>query len=294
MRLNRERLSLFSLASDTLRERIILLRSATKALSASGERMAVAVTLSSSLMARLVAEHVSVNGHAPISLQMPFAEAMHSLSTTPVHPMIDYYERKVRLVEQRLGQMGVAISEMHQTTATFYVIANLKDFIGTPFSRAAYRAIKKQENNGLIESDEEIAYHLLFEYGLMVAPLSYFGVSNQLGYVRITCSLSDADLTKAMDLLETAVMAARAHHVNRLYKSVFPSDTPSTNIAARSSKDTADDILHILRTIEISQKEQVFKSTFNNKDPKKVLSNFFFATSTKCQRTNTQTTCHSL
>jgi len=271
MRLNGERLSLFSLANADLQKRIILLRSATKALSASGERMAVAVTLSPMLMNKLIAEHVSVNGHAPISLQIPFAESMNALALAERHPMISYYERKVRLVERRLARMGVTVFESHKTTATFYVIANLKDFIGTPFSQSAKRAIKKQEESSLIESDEEIAYHLLFDYGLMVCPLSYFGPSKQLGYVRITSSLSETELTKAMDLLETALNGARMYIIDKKYQLVF-----GENLSSKENTDvsTINKMLSVLNAVEREKRENSYKAKYG-KNPSDTLIKFF-------------------
>ena len=61
----------------------------------------------------------------------------------------------------------------------------------------------------MIETDEEIIYHLLFTYGIMVAPFSYFGISNKLGYVRITCSAGNKELHELMDKLEVALKDAR-------------------------------------------------------------------------------------
>jgi hypothetical protein len=48
----------------------------------------------------------------------------------------------------------------------------------------------------------------------MLAPLSYFGMNNKLGYVRITCTGPDIELTECMNILENALFRARVFKIN--------------------------------------------------------------------------------
>ncbi|MBP9726071.1 MAG: pyridoxal phosphate-dependent aminotransferase [Gammaproteobacteria bacterium] len=214
MRLDGDRVSLLSVAPD-LKNRIILMRSATKALSAAGERMAVTVAFDSKLMEELVAENIGICGHAPKSLQHAFAHAMEKLTPKKQRKLIDYYAPQMTFVGRRIKEMGAQMPDASYCAAgTFYALANLSDFIGSPINKECFRAIKRasvqEDGLALIETDEEIVYHLLFTYGIMAAPFSYFGISNKLGYIRITCSAGNRELHELMDKLEVALKAARA------------------------------------------------------------------------------------
>lgn len=61
----------------------------------------------------------------------------------------------------------------------------MSDLLGLPLPTCTKKALNKI---GVIETDEDIIYYLLFTQGIMVAPLPYFGVNSTKGYVRITCS----------------------------------------------------------------------------------------------------------
>ena len=214
MRLDYKRESLFSVAPD-LANRMILIRSATKAFSAAGERMAVVVACDDKIMSELTAEHTNICGHAPKSSQILFADAMTRLTEKKQESLMDYYSKKIFYVEKRIEELHAKLPDTNYCSrGTFYVLANLQDLIGTPINKDCFRAIQRQmsEKNSpaLIETDEEIVYHLLFTYGVMVAPLSYFGLSNQLGYIRITCSAEKNELEEMMDKIECALNMAKA------------------------------------------------------------------------------------
>lgn len=213
MRLDGGRQSLLSVAPD-LKNRMILIRSATKALSAAGERMAVTIIFDNKLREELVAEHIGICGHAPKSLQLAFAHALKKLTVKKQKKLINYYAPQVYFVERRIKEMGAGMPDKNYRAAgAFYALADLSDFIGTPINTACFRAINRERKKTieLIETDEEIVFHLLFTYGIMVAPFSYFGMSNKLGYVRITCSAWGKDLHELMDKLEGALKKARGY-----------------------------------------------------------------------------------
>lgn len=237
MRLDGERISLLSVAPD-LKNRIILMRSATKALSAAGERMAVAVVFDNKLMEELVSENVGICGHAPKSLQFAFAHAMEKLTPKKQRKLMNYYAPQISFVERRIKEIGLQMPDAdYRAAGSFYALADLSDFIGTPINSACFRAIKReyvQEGEvALIETDEEIIYHLLFTYGIMVTPFSYFGMSNKLGYIRITCSAGNKELHELMDKLESALKIAKT------YKSQYVAKAPKYPLYSPELEDSA-------------------------------------------------------
>ncbi len=199
-------LSLLRVAPE-LKDRIILMRSATKALSAAGERMAVTIAFNDDLMADLIQENVNVYGHAPRSLQFAFAEAMEKLDAIELNNLRNYYKPQVDYVTKRLLHMGAAMPDRHyQVEGAFYIVADFSDLLGEQIFPDAARALNK---SGKVTTDEELIYSLLFDDGVMIAPLSYFGLSHRLGYVRITCSAGESELEELMNRLEKRLCIAR-------------------------------------------------------------------------------------
>ncbi|MBB71016.1 MAG: hypothetical protein CMF50_01295 [Legionellales bacterium] len=212
---NKPHSSLLKVAPD-LKDRIILMRSATKALSSAGERMAVTVTTNADLMSELIQENIDNYGHTPKSLQFAFAEAMTQLDTEELNKLSQYYSPQVKLVKQRLKDMGAELPDPnYQVEGTFYILTDLSDLYGIPMPESTKQAI---ELNQTVQTDEDIAYYLLFVDRIMIAPLSYFGCDPHIGYLRITCSLGDRLLTELMDRLEHRLTEARLIKRQRLLK----------------------------------------------------------------------------
>lgn len=198
--------SFLSIAPD-LKERIILIRSATKALSAAGERMAVLITFNQSLMGKFLERNINNCGHTPLSLQIAFAEAMNKLNSKQLNDLANYYQPKVDYVARKLVNMGAAMPDPdYKVFATFYVLADLSDLYGLNLPIAAASALNKTDK---IVTDEDICYYLLFNDQLMIAPLSYFGLSDKKGYMRITCSSDLKELEILMHRLENRLKQAR-------------------------------------------------------------------------------------
>src|SRR5690606_17466634 len=111
--------------------RIILLRSATKALSAAGERMAILIAFDSDLVNEMINKSISYFIHAPRSAQLAYAETMRHFDTTEQQRMIHFYKKKVDYVTQRLADMGASMPDkQYVVEATFYVLADFGDMFG--------------------------------------------------------------------------------------------------------------------------------------------------------------------
>ncbi len=214
MRLDGKRhVSLLQIAPD-LKERIFLMRSATKALSAAGDRMAAIINFSTDSMTQLIEANIDICGHAPRSLQIAFAVAMEKLDKNELKRLKDFYKPQVKYVMKRIYQMGAALPDPdYSTNSTFYVLTDLSDLQNLELPEAANKALGK---SGKIETDEDIAYALLFGDGIMIAPLSYYGLDEKLGYLRITCSGGKNELETLLNKIEKRLIEARMIKKNLL------------------------------------------------------------------------------
>jgi len=188
--------SLLTVAPD-LKERIIVMRSATKGLSAAGERMAIALVFNPDIMSSILDPNILSTGHAARSLQMAYAKTMNNFTDANRIEINNFYRQKVDFVSRRLHEMGAAMPDkQYQVKGTFYVLADFSELQGEPLAQRAAEALEKK---GKINTDEDIAYTLLFTDSIMISPSSYYGVEKHRGYLRITCS---ADLDKLQDLMD--------------------------------------------------------------------------------------------
>lgn len=200
--------SFLNLAPD-LMPRFIMMRSATKALSAAGERMAVLMAFDPALMAKLLDKNISTIGHAPRSAQLAYAETMSQFTDEAHQELAGFYQSKVHYVNTRLKSMGAAMPDPdYEIDGTFYILTDLSDLLGLELPEDAERALGK---TGQVKTNEDLAYYLLFKDSIMLAPASYFGLPKKSGLMRITCSGSEVELCDLMDRLETRLLAARQY-----------------------------------------------------------------------------------
>lgn len=202
----RKYISLLTVAPD-LKKRILIFRSATKGLSAAGERMAATFIFDHEIMQEMMDTTVNIYGHAPVSSQIVYATAFSSLTSKTMAISARYHKRQVDYVFQTLVSMGAEMPDpQYKPMGTFYVLSHLSELYDQPIFREAIRALGK---NGKTITDEDIAYNLLFQDGVMIAPLSYFGASNKAGFFRITCSEGLEKLRVLMQRLAIRLTIAR-------------------------------------------------------------------------------------
>lgn len=200
--------SFLKIAPD-LKNRLIIMRSATKALSAAGERMAVLLVFDPTLMNEMLNKNISYFIHAPRSAQLAYAETMANFDEIERMKLVVFYKNKVDYVINRLSLMGASMPDpLYAVEATFYALTDLSDLFGLELPDEMQRVFKKTLS-GKVTTDEELAYYLLFKDSIMVAPLSYFGLSHTNGFMRITCSGNEQELKELMDRLEQRLLKAR-------------------------------------------------------------------------------------
>ncbi len=209
--------SFLKIAPD-LKSRTIILRSATKALSAAGERMAILLVFNEGMMNEFLNKNINSFVHAPRSAQKAYAETMEQFDVIEQKKLADFYEKKVNYVTKRLHAMGANMPDpLYKIEATFYVLGDFSDLFGLGLPEKSYRVFEKA---GLVTTDEELAYYLLFTDSLMIAPLSYFGLSENSGFFRITCSANETELEEMMDRLEYRLIYARQIKKTDLIKNI--------------------------------------------------------------------------
>ena len=193
--------------SPDLKPRMLILRSATKALSAAGERMAILMVFEEALMNEMLNKNISYFIHAPRSAQIAYARTMETYGVAEQKELSRFYRKKIDYVIMRLHAMGAEMPDpLYDVDATFYALADFSDLFGLELPPDMQRAIQK---SGQISTGEELAYYLLFKDQVMICPLSYFGLAATCGFIRITCSGNDAELRELMDRLESRLFEAR-------------------------------------------------------------------------------------
>ena len=205
--------SFLKIAPD-LKRRTIILRSATKALSAAGERMAILIVFDPVMMNELLNKNINYFIHVPRSAQIAYAETMACFDAHEQKQLTSFYKSKVDYVFTRLKQMGANMPDIfYEVEATFYALGDFSDLMGLELPEEASYVLQKE---GLVSTDEELAYYLLFKDLLMIAPLSYFGLAENSGFIRITCSSSQGELIELMNRLEYRLSQARQAKKNIL------------------------------------------------------------------------------
>ncbi len=198
--------SFLNIAPD-LKSRTIILRSATKAFSAAGERMAMLIVFDHALMTEMVNEHINYFIHAPRSSQIVYAQTMANFDAMEHKHLTQFYQKKVKYVLDRLQAMGASMPDPnYQVEATFYALGDFNDLLGEKLPPQVKRVMQKR---GKVTTDEEIAYYLMFKDSIMITPLSYFGLPECNGFFRITCSGSQHELKELMDRLENRLSHIR-------------------------------------------------------------------------------------
>lgn len=208
--------SLLTVAPE-LQNRIILLRSGTKAFSAAGERMAIVACKNKKWLKSIQGAHTDFNGHASYANSLAYAQAMAHFNDTEQKRLIEYYLPMVNLIKDGLASIGAYMPDpAYNPTGAFYVLADLGDLIGTAIHPDAVHALPNVTH---IDNDESLIYHLLFSQQIMVAPLSYFGGDSKKGIIRITCS-DIGDCEEIIKRLNKVLLEVRKEKCIKLAKDI--------------------------------------------------------------------------
>lgn len=173
-----------------LKDRVVLLRSATKGLSAAGERFALVATKNKVIYQKIIDFTMALYIHPPISLQHIYSHALQEFKKEDAAELSEFYHKRTQYVYNLLRNNHLHLSD--QPHGSFYVLINLKKYLNSDLHPKAAQILGKSK----IENDVDIAYHLLFSKEIALAPLSFFGQDRHDGILRITCSeeINDLDI----------------------------------------------------------------------------------------------------
>lgn len=170
-------------------DRIVLIRSATKSLSAAGERLAVALVGDKKVRSLMLDYLTNVCLHSPVSHHYAYAYAMSNLTQEHKNQIATFYEKRLRYMEEAVHKLGINLKdESYKPTATFYMLADFTVLKGQALHPKAAYILKKTEDAPKIETDLDVAFHLLFDKQVAITPLSFFGLDASACLMRITCA----------------------------------------------------------------------------------------------------------
>jgi|GEM_PF-1714510 len=192
---------------EEIKDRVVVIRSATKSFSLAGERMSVTICQNKYLMSQLIETNIITSGHAATSLQAIYAFALAKLTVEKLQRIKDFYQHQVDYAYGRLVDMGADMpNKNYKPNSTFYILCDLKDLYYLPRS---VKATICDPSNEPHTTAEEIAYTLLFSEAILITPLSYFGLESDTPYFRITCAIGTELLSDFFDRLESKLVEAR-------------------------------------------------------------------------------------
>ena len=105
----------------------------------------------------------------------------------------------------------------NEAAATFYVCCNFSQLKGECFSEECqdFYRIQGRRIKTRIETDEDIAIYLACKYGILLAPLSYYGGNEEDGLLRITCSGTQKELKYLLKQIKRALCDGRSRLMAR-------------------------------------------------------------------------------
>lgn len=180
-------------AAPQLADRIIVMRSGTKALGLPGERLAL-MRAPQKYMPWLEEFQSRLIGNCPLSVQAGMAAAFQNMSAAKKSAISDYYKANADFMVKEVGDMLVG----GKPEGGFYFIADFSFMLGQKLPTEAKAAYS--ETKDLIEDDLDICMALMFGYGqgahegLGTVPASCFGIDKKRGFQRISFSSDRASL----------------------------------------------------------------------------------------------------
>ena len=248
------------LEDEELQNRIFYTSSATKSLSAAGERYAYTVCKNPELRSRLLKTNIKTTGHAPRSSQHAYAAAMAKLDEKELKNLTNFYGPQVNFVTEQLRAIDIAMPDAsHKIQGGFYAIADLHELFGMKIPEGAKKALGPI---GKASTDVHLAYSLLFDQHIMLAPLSALNADPKAGILRITCSRGVEELGELLRRVKLCVTKARLEKIASLLADI--------KSKASSLRKTPDSKAH-LSTCDFSKLEV----------PAKLLNEYLQADNTK-------------
>ncbi len=212
--------SLLHVAPD-LKDRTLMFFSGSKGPALAGERIG-AVVGPKEMIGNMATIQFPVVVHPSRTAQAGFAKAMEMISQKQgvKKKISDYYKERIDIVRNGLGEAVIPAN----VEGAFYVVADLKGMIGKPFSEKARAHIRVHPENfkgldtGTIQTDKQIALHMLFDHGVAITPASAFGYKGEEGKMRIAATATPAQLKEMVAEINAALGKGKAEPASVLGK----------------------------------------------------------------------------
>ena len=195
-------------AAPELADRIIIMRSGTKALGLSGERLAVQ-RIPLKYMPYLIEFQSRLIGNCPLIVQSGMSAAMENMTADKKNAISDYYKNNADYLLAECAKLGLKTTTS-KPAGGFYFLVNLSKLLGAKMPSAAMAAYSTTKQ--VIENDIDISMALMFGYnqnpqtGVATVPASAFGIPATNGWVRISFS----NHLKVLEKIAAALKAATA------------------------------------------------------------------------------------
>lgn len=181
-----------------LKDRIILLRSGTKALGFPGERYAV-MAVPQKFLPIFTAFQSRLIGNTPLSSQAGMAKAMQTMSIEKKSKISDYYYSNYKFLSQKIDQ-NKNIKRVFDVEGGFYCLYDLSFLKGRKIPQKAREILKFRHE--YISNDVDISVSLMFGFddaakqGVASIPGSAFGIAPDKCIIRISHSSYKEELQK--------------------------------------------------------------------------------------------------
>jgi aspartate aminotransferase/aminotransferase len=189
-------------SNPKLKERLILMRSGTKALGFPGERFAVMsvpkkyLPIYTSFQSRLI-------GNPPLSIQAGMAKAMQTMGYEKKSKISDYYFSNFKFLKNELKKIE-NIKPIFEPDGGFYALYDFSFLKGENIPKKARNILNT--NNNKIETDIEAAISLMVgmgkgNVGVATIPASGFGVDPKKLILRLSHSSYKEELSNIVNFL---------------------------------------------------------------------------------------------
>lgn len=187
-------------AAPELQHRTILLRSGTKGLGFSGERLAV-MAVANDYIEPITSFQSRLIGNSPLTGQAGMAACLKTMTVQKKAMISDYYEANMRFLYEQFEKAKLLPANATMPEGCFYFLANFSKFLGQPIPLPALSALQKSPGS-TIENDIDLAFSLLFglgqknNHGLALIPASGFGLDPKAGLLRVSFSPARHELER--------------------------------------------------------------------------------------------------
>lgn len=194
---DKEHESILKIATKNILDRLIILRTGSKAFAAAGERMGCLITKNQKFMMAILSYNFQNLIHTSISSQNAYSIAIESFNEYNKKEIIDFYKNYFIRIKDILEKTNFNIkNKNYNPCSAFYIIADFSEFIGKDIDEESKKIYL---NKTKIENNIDVAIYILFKYKIGLMPLCFYGANFYSGLLRITYSFNNLEEYKILE-----------------------------------------------------------------------------------------------